>query len=37
MGDNEIYTGLFASVEDATITAERINSSSQILGQVVAR
>jgi hypothetical protein len=25
-GDNEIYTGLFLSIEDATITAERINS-----------
>jgi len=36
-GDNEIYTGLFVSVEDATITAERINSSGQILAQVVNR
>ena len=36
-GDNEIYTGLFASVEDAAVTAERINSSGQILAQVVTR
>jgi general secretion pathway protein A len=36
-GDNEIYTGLFASVEDATITAEQINRSGQILAQVVTR
>ncbi|MEE4113734.1 MAG: SPOR domain-containing protein, partial [Desulfobacteraceae bacterium] len=36
-GDNEIYTGLFESVEDAAITAERINSSGQILAQVVTR
>jgi type II secretory pathway predicted ATPase ExeA/cell division septation protein DedD len=36
-GDNEIYTGLFASVEDATTTAERINRSGQILAQVVLR
>ena len=36
-GDNEIYTGLFASVEDATITADRINRSGQILAQVVTR
>ena len=36
-GDNEIYTGLFGSVEDATITAERINNSGQILAQVVTR
>lgn len=36
-GDNEIYTGLFASVEDAAVTAERINSSGHILAQVVTR
>ena len=37
MGDNEIHTGLFGSVEDASITAERINRSGKILAQVVAR
>jgi hypothetical protein len=36
-GDNEIYTGLFVSVEDAAVTAERINGSGQILAQVVTR
>jgi general secretion pathway protein A len=36
-GDNQIYTGLFASVEDAAITAERINGSGKILAQVVTR
>ncbi|WP_372683411.1 AAA family ATPase [Desulfosarcina sp.] len=36
-GDNEIYTGLFVSVEDAAVTANRINSSDQILAQVVTR
>ena len=36
-GDNEIYTGLFVSVEDAAVTAKRINSSGQILAQVVTR
>jgi general secretion pathway protein A len=36
-GDNEIYTGLFVSVEDAAITAERINGSGKILAQVVTR
>ncbi len=36
-GDNKIYTGLFVSVEDAAVTAKRINSSGQILAQVVAR
>ena len=36
-GDNEIYTGLFMSVEDASITAERINNSGRLLAQVVTR
>jgi type II secretory pathway predicted ATPase ExeA/cell division septation protein DedD len=36
-GDNEIYTGLFLSIEDATITAERINNSGRLLAQVVSR
>jgi hypothetical protein len=36
-GDNQIYTGLFVSVEDAAVTAKRINSSGQILAQVVTR
>lgn len=37
MGDNEIYTGLFVSVEDAFITAQKINRSGQLLAQVVTR
>ncbi len=36
-GDNEIYTGLFGSIEDAAITAERINGNGRLLAQVVSR
>ena len=36
-GENAIYTGLFGSVEDAAITAERINSSHRLLARVVER
>jgi type II secretory pathway predicted ATPase ExeA len=36
-GDNEIYTGLFISVGNASTTVERINSSGLLLAQVVAR
>lgn len=35
--DIEIYTGLFLSIEDAAITAERINASDRLLAQVVSR
>ena len=36
-GDNVIYTGLFASVEDASLVAEKINASGRFLAQVVNR
>ncbi|MBC2709547.1 MAG: AAA family ATPase [Desulfosarcina sp.] len=36
-GDNVIYTGLFLSIEAATRTAEKINSSNRSLAQVVSR
>lgn len=36
-GDNEIYSGLFASVEDASLVAEKINASGRFLAQVVER
>lgn len=36
-GDSKIYTGLFLSIEDATVTAERINSSGRVLAQVAYR
>ena len=37
LGDNTIYTGLFVSVENASITAERINRDGRLLAQVVTR
>lgn len=36
-GNNEIYTGLFISVEDAATTAERINSDGRLVAEVVSR
>jgi type II secretory pathway predicted ATPase ExeA len=36
-GDNEIYTGLFLSIADAAVTADRINAGGRLLAQVVSR
>lgn len=36
-GDSKIYTGLFSSIEDAAITAQRINDSGRVLAQVIFR
>jgi hypothetical protein len=36
-GDTEIYTGLYLSVDDASIVGERINATSRLLAQVVRR
>jgi type II secretory pathway predicted ATPase ExeA len=36
-GDNEFYSGLFASVQDASLAAKKINASGRFLAQVVER
>jgi hypothetical protein len=37
MGDNEIYTGFFSSLEDAVVVAERINATNRFVAQVANR